>query len=129
ISGLSPSTTYEYHIRTQCDNSGYSPYSTIQTFTTSPLKVGDVEQENNISSFTLKPNPAKDQLIISFETDAKTLNYQIINSSGQIVLNDILNVVHENLIKTIHINKLHSGFYLIRVFNANNIANRIFVKE
>jgi len=129
ISGLSPATIYEYRIRTRCDNSAYSPYSSIQNFTTNTLRIGDKETDQNISSLIVKPNPVRDVLNITFETDAQTLNYQIINTAGQVVLKDVLNVQDETVNKSIDISKLQNGIYLLQVFNGNNIASSKFVKE
>lgn len=69
LSGLLPSTTYEWKVRSKCvaDPKVYSKYSPISSFTTLPLKETLIKNNNqSINYFNAYPNPAKDVTTLSF---------------------------------------------------------------
>ncbi|MBP9883607.1 MAG: PQQ-dependent sugar dehydrogenase, partial [Chitinophagales bacterium] len=70
LSGLSPSTNYEWKVRTKCvaDPKIYSKYSPISSFTTLPLKETLINSKNNQATnhFSFYPNPAKDVTTLTF---------------------------------------------------------------
>lgn len=128
ISGLSFSTTYEYRIRTQCDNSGYSPYSTIQTFTTNAIRTGETIN-SPISSLNIYPNPASDVLIITFQSEKPSIKIEILNITGQIVYQKQLGSADENYICSINISSLPRGFYSLKLIDESGFTARKFIKQ
>ena len=83
--------------------------------------------ENDVIS--IYPNPVKELLNIKFEMINENLEVKILNSIGQLIKEEkISNQTNSAYIST---NDLHSGIYLISIFDSNGklIAVKKFVKE
>ena len=79
----------------------------------------------NTPSFTIYPNPIKDQFIISFEK--ATINQvQLIDVSGKITIDKKVTDSNQLSISTFDLN---SGIYLIRIFINNGIINSKIIIE
>ncbi len=118
LTGLNPSTTYEYKVRSICTTEK-SDVSPIQTFTTLPLRSG----EDLDTDITIYPNPA---------TDDFTVNLTLNNSAGEQVVMNIYNLLgdvvytHEfallNGTLSEHIvlgNLLPGGIYIVKLKTAD----------
>jgi hypothetical protein len=125
ITGLIPSTTYEYQLRSQCDNTGtaFSNYTTLNTFTTLSLRL---EEQNN-TIIKLFPNPTND--IINLEINSNSdcdLSFTIFDVLGKEVLSNQLNIRSGNSTSKLNLNQLPSGIYFIRLYGNNiNIIERL----
>jgi len=86
----------------------------------SPSSVNNISKQESISVF---PNPAKNKLRISLEEEKQT-NIQIINSSGNILYNEVFNIKTIN----IDIQKLLQGIYIIKITNENFSSVKQFIK-
>jgi hypothetical protein len=65
LTGLTPSTTYEWQIASRCSETTISTYSEIQTFTTDPLKEGNNQEilpSLTTDDLFISPNPLRVQL-------------------------------------------------------------------
>jgi hypothetical protein len=84
LTGLSPSTQYEWRIQSVCDEMGStSAYSTLQNFTTQQLTT-DTLHHNTSPAFSVYPNPAHNELYIQLdEIDAINFHVVILNTLGQ----------------------------------------------
>ncbi len=100
--GLSANTLYYAHIRTQCGN-GYSDWDTA-SFTTSTTGIAGVETIN----ISVQPNPVSNILYIN---TAYPVNVQVFNVQGREVLNAVQT-------KSVDVQALASGMYLLRVYDA-----------
>lgn len=117
ISGLTPSSTYQYKVKTICGPI-QSVFSPISTFTTLPLK--------NNSEFdvvaAIYPNPANDILNVSnnFNVD----RYEITDLFGRVVKSDI-NSYSE--IFQLDIGSLSNGLYHLHLQNSDNTISKVIV--
>ena len=84
-----------------------------------------LEMHNVISDLLVYPNPAKSQLNIDIETIDKNLNFEILNSLGQVVYKSTLT----NLKTTIDIDNFSSGVYLIKFDTDKSNVYYKFIKE
>lgn len=87
---------------------------------------------NNITaaklSFKLMPNPAKNQLFLSFKPEAGMVQIDILDINGQVVLRDAgYRTAAINQSKQLNIENLSSGIYLIRILNNQHSLSQIFV--
>jgi len=83
----------------------------------------DIEQTNNINSFTVYPNPAKNQLTIN-NVQLTIKNIEILDITGK-ETNIVCNSEQNEESISIDISNLKAGIYFIKV--GNNIAK--FIKE
>lgn len=67
--------------------------------------------EIDASPFNAYPNPAKDALHISCNTDVQQLDCEVLDFSGKVLLNQKL----QNTSESVNIQSLPKGFYLLRV--------------
>ncbi|MBC8046186.1 MAG: FG-GAP repeat protein [Fimbriimonadaceae bacterium] len=105
LTGLSPSTTYEYRVRSICPSST-SPYSDIYTFITDPLKMNSLESDNNVSVF---PNPGDGNFNIIMNDDEYEL--MIYDLHGTCMYQDHFIAAHY----TFDVSHLSNGIYLIYI--------------
>ena len=76
-----------------------------------------------ISPIEIYPNPASHSITINNLKQQKSLNYKIINSTGQLFKNGKLNN------NEIQIKELVPGFYLIVLFNKESLYRGTFIKQ
>lgn len=67
--------------------------------------------EIDASPFNAYPNPAKDALHISSNTDVQQLDCEVLDFSGKVLLNQKL----QNTSESLNIQSLPTGFYLLRI--------------
>ncbi|MFN0274870.1 MAG: T9SS type A sorting domain-containing protein, partial [Chitinophagales bacterium] len=124
IKTLAPSTTYEYHVRSECADAEVSAYSAIQTFTTLPLREAEDTIHGNISIY---PNPSNGNFIIQFpiEEDAESKIISVKNILGD----EIYSIEIKNdaaLIQEIQLPKnIISGIYFVEIL----MLNKIFLQQ
>ncbi|MFK7785088.1 MAG: fibronectin type III domain-containing protein [Crocinitomicaceae bacterium] len=80
ISGLAFNTTYEWKVRTICNNGGFSDWSNIVLFTTDD-SVNDIE-EADIHNVSIYPNPTYDMLHIN---NCMGMSLELVDNIGRIV--------------------------------------------
>jgi hypothetical protein len=80
------------------------------------------ETESN-NSLQLYPNPVSDELRIDLNDKNENLDFEILNSLGQVVLSG--NLTENNVIKT---SNFPSGLYLIKFENSRNLEVIKFIK-
>ncbi len=83
--------------------------------------------ENNVIS--IYPNPVKELLNFKFEMINENFDVKILNSIGQLIKEE--KISNQNNSGYISTNDLHSGIYLISIYDSNGklIAVKKFVKE
>ncbi|MCF8372760.1 MAG: T9SS type A sorting domain-containing protein [Bacteroidales bacterium] len=86
-----------------------------------------IEKENPAESMRVFPNPASNFLMVDLpDSDTGPCVLQIINSTGQILLNENLN--HPEDIFRIDIAHFKPGIYFIKIIGEENVLVRSFVK-
>ena len=115
FSGLLHNTAYDWQIQTNCNASGSvnSGFSAIQTFTTAPrLELG--ESDNTIASFNAYPNPASDQVTVTFSSsNEENYSLRLMDVTGRTVLsNTNTSVVGENQYQ-LNLSSIARGIYMV----------------
>ena len=91
ISGLTPTTTYEFQVQAMCSATDSSGYSISTLFTTLPSTTVVTSNTEDLNSLYIYPNPAtKDATISYYLSSAQNVNMRIYNIVGQ----EIISVEH-----------------------------------
>lgn len=110
LPGLMPSSTYEWKVKSNCGPES-SDFSTIQTFTTLPMKEGFLEEDKLISVY---PNPTSGKVLIWFEKTLSTpSNIYITDISGK-YYSQIYPLI-ENEMLQFDISNYPSGIYILKI--------------
>ncbi|MBK6483305.1 MAG: M4 family metallopeptidase [Chitinophagaceae bacterium] len=130
INGLSPSTTYEYQVKAVCavDN---SQYSTLQSFTTSPLKDA-LTEENDLNAYNVSiyPNPTSGNFVLSFTNPLKEkVSVELVNILGQKVQKIFEGTTETKFSKEINGNELPSAMYYVEIAIGSERITRKLVIE
>jgi hypothetical protein len=90
--------------------------------------VGLNEQTEDVASFNLFPNPAKENVTISFN-NVETGNYELTieDVKGQKVVNEVISINNSNSIKEINISQFENGVYFVRLINGSSIVTKKLV--
>lgn len=119
---LIASTDYEWKIQAKCgdDESDWSP---VQHFSTSLRLTGDI---NNDLSFSIYPNPAKDQTTIQFTlTLSSHVNIKMYDVRGkeiEMLLDDQLQEGKHSL--QLNTAQFSKGIYFVRMISDNGMQNQ-----
>lgn len=117
LTGLSPSTTYEYKVRSKC-GAVWSAYSATNNFTTLALRQGEFEVDNNIEIF---PNPTDGNVILDANGNA-IYAIVIYNMQGQkIYAQEFISGSVQPISVDLH--AYTKGLYLVQVQTNQRIAN------
>ncbi len=103
LSGLTPSTNYYVHIRTNCGNGVFSPWTEILFTTMSNVGL----EELQTLPFTAYPNPAQQQ--VNIKTSAKEGTITLISVNGQ-----QLRTIDLKSTSTMELSGIESGIYILR---------------
>jgi hypothetical protein len=82
--------------------------------------------QNKLTNFQIYPNPASNQINMSFDKNLEKANLKIVSILGQTVL-EKENVSGNNL--NIDVSNLAKGVYVIQVLNGTSITNTKFIKQ
>ena len=114
---LNSSSTYFFHVRTDCGNGNFSDWSTV-SFTTAST-VGLNEQE--IISLSVYPNPANDLVTITGQTEGTAT---LITVNGQ-----VLTTIDLEKQNKLDLSGYESGVYFIKYVSEKGTANVTVIKE
>ncbi|MEO8588518.1 MAG: fibronectin type III domain-containing protein [Flavobacteriales bacterium] len=131
ITGLSPATTYEAYIRTECDGTfmGWSDNSAPVTFTT--IGAVGLEEPYQENDWKAVPNPAREMFRV-MHGDASDVSYvtplgvELRDMQGRLVLS----VGWETALEGVRIGHLGSGAYLMEPIMRTGVArSKLLVVE
>ena len=133
VSGnLTTNNINSYHFRDMSPASGINYYRLKQidlngAFEYSNTIVLEVENKNQ-HEILVYPSPASEQINIhsSIFTAQKT-NLKIVNSVGQIILEELIPANEDRIIKTIDISKYEKGIYFVIVSNGRKYFSSNFI--
>lgn len=114
LSGLLPNTTYNCKVRAYCTGLGLSNYSTVITFTTPPLKEGNI----SIAGYLIYPVPASSELFI--DGISGVAHISIFNMIGAELMHTSVN--NENA--RLNIADLPNGIYQILIEENGNFYSQ-----
>ncbi len=105
-----------------CDNTG-----TVNVLVKNCTDIEEGELDNFVKVY---PNPAKDFLVLDIDLDQTSdLSYQLISSTGSIVINEKLSKVKKRTIN-LDLNQLASGIYTMSISNTqSNTIKRIVIAK
>jgi hypothetical protein len=122
LTGLLPNTSYEYHVRTDCNTTGTfnSGYTTLATITT-PLRIGDVSN----TQLSISPNPSTGLFTIDYPGD---YNLKVYNMLGELVFEK--QIAEQDGVATCDLSNLNNGIYLVSIISANEVlSSRIEIQK
>lgn len=120
ITGLSPSTTYQYKVKANCGAGIESPFSVIQSFTTLPMKLG----EQQLVEMDVLPSPNNGDFKVLFSGFETAPDVNIYNLLGQLVYHTTCEQLDG---VEISMGVAEPGIYLIELTNGVNNKSNIFV--
>ncbi|WP_394747867.1 S8 family serine peptidase [Spongiimicrobium salis] len=129
LEGLKPGATYEYKIKTSCTANVASAYTAIQTFTfLGEDTILDNSEDYTVLestkevTFSVFPNPAVDHILLQgdLSSDAR---YSIITTTGLIVKSGSVRN------KTIAVDQLSSGLYILNIQDYHGSSSKKFYKK
>ncbi len=126
LTSLQINSTYQYQTRTKC-TSGFSPYSSINTFSTLPLRL---DEYAIVSALSVYPNPNTGKFDITVTSlQDETVKIIIVNVLGQVVKSIDWNLTEGD--NAISINEyLSNGIYQVQILNDKiNIQESIVVQK
>lgn len=108
-------------------STGYNSFSTPNInlfFSSGELSI--IDHNTAKHSITIYPNPARDILKVENDLNTKINKVQLVNSTGQIVLNKPINSFSTEL----DIQSIKSGFYIIQIITEKGdvISKKLLVK-
>lgn len=92
--------------------------STRESFTLGTQEVVKTE-------FSIYPNPSKSRLNVNLKTLSNDARIEVLDILGKKVYSNSLNTLQN----TINVSKWHSGVYLVRISQANQVVTKRFVKQ
>jgi hypothetical protein len=132
LTGLSPSTAYEWKVRTKCDtvNAIYSIYSPFQNFTTLSL-LAEEYNNNESEDLTIYPNSNSGQFSLEFNSEVKGNGdiIEIFNSVGQLVFKNSVTINEGENQKEIDLSKFPSGIYFLKLNTETRTYRQKIIKN
>lgn len=121
ITDAQPLSNWNYYRIKQVDKDGKTAYSNVAA----------INFEKGASVVIIYPNPAKDKLTIEYTaTKAGSVQLQVLDSKGSLVLTDNAPVTVGRNTNSINITALTSGVYILRTLDADGNINHVkFIKE
>ena len=130
VGGQGPVNTYEYRVKSLCDNGEESSYSAIQEFTISNNLIVSTDRDQNLNSiktftipnhtFNVFPNPVQNWLNLEMPT-LTTGHIQIYNLAGKKLLSKQI-TANQNY-ERINVHRLKAGVYFIEI---RSVEGKVF---
>ncbi len=124
LSGLTPSTTYQYKVKAICEASS-SMFSSVQVFTTGPMRLSNLEP---MLSIMPNPNHGEFQLVI-YDQNGKWATIEIFDSTGKKIYTETVNDIGNQMIKKIILPGDFTGIAYVRVlFSEKEFTEMLLVE-
>jgi len=126
---LRPNTTYEWHVRANCDgeSSEYSPTSTFTTASNNRKRLENRGEEIEIiaNEIELFPNPTN--TLLNIQSSEEITQIQVLDITGRVVV--VRRIQNSEHIIQLNVNTLNNGHYLLRVQTTTDLKTLKFVKQ
>ncbi len=130
---LTPGVTYQFRVRTYCEDEVWSQYSEIVTYTPPVMRVAGQRNSsmNTNGRYSLSPNPASDVLYLDIEqAEQEEIQINIINLLGSVVHSQSVDISKGKSRKAINLSSFTSGYYIMDIrIGAHSRVTRKFVIE
>ena len=122
LTGLTPSTTYQYKVKTICA-AGSSPFSITQTFSTTAL-VGDEDNnkenisshEEHVTQLGVYPNPNNGEFqVVMMHVHQDDVKIQIYDMTGRLLLEQPATIMDMDFVENIKIPAGFKGNAIVKV--------------
>lgn len=125
-----PSTGSPYHQPAATSSATESIDAFIGRFNISSLSNGISEFSEKLNDFNIYPNPADDKINIEFKATMKgDITISLHNVLGQVIYSEQLQNYTGNYKKSINVDNLKTGIYLISINFANGNLSKKFIKQ
>lgn len=123
--GLTPNTTYYFHVRTQCATNRFSPWRTpIAVITPAPASVSNSVDPAE-SALSVYPNPAYQEVTVELKQQpGRNAQLEVLSIDGKVLKRVAAGT--KNVIAT---SELSSGWYLIRFTDETTSEMTRFIKQ
>ncbi len=132
LTGLDPSSTYKWRVRSNCDvsESNVSAFTSWQYFNTlSSIRIssGDAELAENLNIY---PNPTRGLFNISFiADDIVTLELSVLDAYGKIIMIENREMFVGEFTKQVDLSEYPQGIYMVQIKTNNSfITKRVVVQ-
>lgn len=117
LTGLLPLTAYQWKVRSMCGGVWKEFTSTVD-FITLPLRLEDSTAANS-SAFLISPNPASEQVAITFSQPLLSGMLKLVSVTGQTIRQEYLDQVAEGNQVTFSLAHIPKGMYFV-VFSTSD---------
>ena len=132
LTGLDPSSTYKWKVRSNCDasESNVSAFTSWQYFNTlSSIRIssGDAELVKNLKVY---PNPTRGLFNISFVSDdVVTLELLVLDAYGKVIMTENKEMFVGEYTKQVDLSEYPKGIYMVQIKTNNSfITKRVVVQ-
>lgn len=121
----------------QCENTSstvggiwaYVDYCSINVYYTDGLRMMSQESTSRKHNLNVFPNPVREALTISFESNAEEFQLYIINAIGQTVLEQKQNAAEGFTQRQINVSDLPKGIYFLNIITSEGSTTKRFIKQ
>jgi hypothetical protein len=133
LTGLTPGTTYDWRVRTNCGNSGSSVYTAAQFTTTGAVNSLNISQQGMLmetSGWKVFPVPAKNYVNMSFSsTSPGKAQISLTDISGRTLRTETIHVISGYNNMRLELNNLRPGVYFLKMIGKDHAhVGRIIVQ-
>lgn len=133
LSGLQPGLTYEWSLRTICDQDAtvISPWGNKRTFTTATAKTSGLDMaDGSDNDFVVVPNPSIGKYNLSSSLNSiKPISIAVYNCIGKKVYDTFVKPKDSEFNFIIDISSEPSGIYIIRINCGNQVDTQRIIKK
>jgi hypothetical protein len=123
LSSLIPGSTYTARVARDCYPDGWSTVEILEF--TVPLRQGDFN-----TAIKVYPNPSNGQFRVQLNGyNGSNLNIQIMNMVGQVVYNNMINVLDDVTAEEIDLGNVPAGTYMVRITDGEQVTQQTIVIE
>ena len=124
INVLESNTQYDVYVRGLCDQSTYSNWSNVATFTTQNVGINDVSD----AVCTIYPNPASSSATITVTGVNGKVRITVVDMNGRTVASETLEC-SSDCAKTMDVDHLAQGAYFVRITGDDvNMVKKLVVR-
>ena len=133
LSGLQPSTKYQWIVRSKCWKEQYSPWSLVNTFTTKGnfAKLNQLPEKNLSNNiFVVQPNPVSGYCQVRFISTTQAINeFSITDMQGKVLIRKTVNAIAGNNNFSFDVSALAKGTYLLQRQSNDEASVLKIIKE
>lgn len=92
--------------------------------------IGITENSQNLIDFKCYPNPANNELNVSFSLESKSdVSIQLVDNLGRVIIDEDMGTMTGNVKKQIPVTNISNGMYFIKIILDNDVVTAKFIKQ